>query len=55
MDVLADLFAQKTDLVLQVLELELGLVIFPRLGLKLGDLFFDALQLALRFEGWFHK
>src|SRR5262249_37747060 len=54
-DVLADLLAQKTDLVLKVLELQASVFVLPCLGFEVGDLLFDVLELTLRLKRWFQK
>ena len=54
-DVDADLLAQKIDLVLEVLELEMSFLVLPCLGLKLGNLLFYRFQLPLRFNRWIQK
>jgi len=46
------LLAQKLNLVVQMLELELRVFISYSPGLKVCNLLFNALQLALCFNGW---
>src|SRR6185312_12629975 len=51
-DVLANLLAQKRDLMLQMLELEMSVLVSARFGFELDNLLFNRLKLALRFNGW---
>jgi len=53
-DVEADLFAQKIDLVLEVLELKASFLVSIGARFQLRYLLLDYLQLPLRFYGWIH-
>jgi len=54
-DVRADLFPQKVDLVLEMFELEMGFVVLAGPGLKLDDLLLNGFQLPLRFNCWIQE
>jgi hypothetical protein len=49
---IANLVAEKIDLMLEMLELKMGFLITPRFSLKLDDLLCESFELPLCFNCW---